>query len=268
MRTITHTSPGPVHFSLAVDVAEVDVVAEQRDTATVTLAPVDPSDQDAARLIESATHTSDGKDFTVRVPRPAGGNGGSTTVVRSGRGVHVTSQVVTGNVTGVVMVGGNVYGSTIVNGQVISGAGTVVIGGSGLRVTVRIPLGSSVTLTGQSPNLTAEGRLNRVEAETVSGDLDVASAITVQARSTSGDVHIGACPAVSARTVSGDVVVRELNGTAAVKTVSGDVQVHAVADSIVTARSVSGDVDLTAPKGVDIDADTSTVSGRVRNRRR
>ena len=267
MRTITHTSPGPVDFSLDVDVADVVVHVGEYEVAVVVLEPVDPADEDTARLIEQTTHTSNGRVFTVRVPRPAGGHGGTTVVQRGPGHVSVVGQVVTGSVVGLVL-GGDAHGSTIVNGQVISGSGTTFVGSRGMRITVHLPVGSSLSLAGQSPDLTTYGPLRRVDAKTVSGRLDVAEAAIAQLASMSGGVRVRACPDVHAETMSGSVVVQELAGRAIVSTMSGDVRIHAVADSTVSARTMSGDIDLTAPAGVEIGTETRTMSGRVRNRRR
>ncbi|MGW4395517.1 DUF4097 family beta strand repeat-containing protein [Amycolatopsis nivea] len=268
MRTITHATTGPVELVLSADVATV-VVSASRDhgTARVALNPERDGDTEAARLVQSATAESRGNRLAVAVPRSHGS--ASTTVVRGSGNVVISSGVVTGDVVGMVLGGVN-HGVTIVNGQVINGSGTTVIGGGtggGVSVYATVPAGSTVTLTGRSPNLTARGELARVDAETVSGDLQVSTADAVDLRTTSGDINADACGAVRAKTVSGDVKVRDLDGSAHVRTVSGDVTVTAVADSTVTAQTVSGDIDLIAPRGVEIAASTRSVSGRTSNRR-
>lgn len=262
MRTITHTTTGPVQFTLTVDAAVVEVIAEDRDTTTVTLEPLTSGDQDAARLIEDTSHTSDGDRFTVRVPRRKASTGVPVGVTRRGSVVSVVGNygVVTGSVTGV----------TIVNGQVIAGAGAVVsdTAGEGLRITVRVPAGSSAALSGPSVDLRTRGRLDRVAADTHSGDLRVAHARDAELVTKSGDVHIGRAATVRARSMAGDIEVTELAGNAALTSMSGDITVHAVTDCAVTAHTMSGDVDLSAPRGIEIDADTRTMSGRTRNHRR
>ena len=266
MRTITHTRPGAARFELTLDAGAVVVYAEDRDTATVTLEPVRPGDTEAARLIETATATSDGERFAVRVPSDGTTGTTGTTVVQRGPGtVYTSAGTVTGSVTGMVIGSG----VTIVNGRVISGHGTTIIhGNAGVRVTVRLPLGSAVSVRTRSADITTDGRLVGVDTETVSGDTRITTAAIVTARTTSGDVLIDAARQVAAQTVSGDVTVRALAGPAGIRTVSGDVAVHAVRACTVQARSVSGDITVTAEPGVEVDTDTRTVSGRVRTRRR
>ncbi|QYN41114.1 DUF4097 domain-containing protein (plasmid) [Pseudonocardia sp. DSM 110487] len=156
---------------------------------------------------------------------------------------------------------------TIVNGRLISAAGVVHRGGA-LRITARLPKGSAVIVAGQATNLTVHGEARAVGTNTVSGDVQVSAAATVRHRTTSGDLRIGITSDVTAHSVSGDVTVAQLSGRAAINTVAGDIAVHAVETSQVRAESVSGDIDITANPGVDVDADTHTVSGRSRNRRR
>ncbi|WAL65595.1 DUF4097 family beta strand repeat-containing protein [Amycolatopsis cynarae] len=264
MRTLTHTSSGPVQAMVEADSAvTVEVHAEERHTAEVTLEPVDPRDAETARLIENATAESRGKRFVVRVPRNGAG-GNSMTVIRSGGSVIVSGGTVTGSVTGMVIGSG----VTIVNGQVIGGQGTTIInGGRGMRVIVRLPLGSEIEVATQSGDVTTHGPLPRVETSSVSGDVRIERAEVAEVRTTSGDVRIASADAVRVNAVSGDVTVRALAGRAEVRTVSGDITVHAVRASIVRAAAVSGDVTVTADAGVEVDADTRTVSGRTRNRR-
>lgn len=267
MRTITHTHSGQTRFELTVDAGTVGVFAEDRDTATVTLEPIRPGDREAARLVEGATVTSDGVYFSVQVPSGGGASGSGTTVVQRGSGtVFMSGGTVTGSITGLVLGAGNV---TIVNGQVISGHGTTIVQGSaGIRAVVRLPLGSAASIRTQSAEIATNGPLSSVDTETISGDALIGWADTVSAHTTSGDVHVNVAGQMSARTVSGDVTVRALGGNARVRTVSGDIEAHAVRDCTVTTQSVSGDITVTAEPGVQVETDTRTVSGRTRNRNR
>ncbi|GAA3554391.1 hypothetical protein GCM10022222_42560 [Amycolatopsis ultiminotia] len=266
-RIATHIGQGLVELDLSVDVATVEISAsEDYTTARVSLTPAVPGDKEAARLIEAATTESRGDRFTVTVPGSQGAGG--ATVFRGKGNVVVSSGTVTGEVVGLVLGGVN-HGVTIVNGEVISGSGTTVLGtaGGGLHLFATVPAGSRIVLTGTAPNLTTRGQLDRVEAETISGDLSIAAADAVDLQTTSGVVQIGACGDVRADSVSGTVRVRELRGAASVRTTSGRIAVTAYTDSTVTAETVSGDIDLSAPRGVEIDARTRSVSGRTSNRR-
>lgn len=211
------------------------------------------------------------------MPHP-GGDG--ATVTRSGGHVTISAGVVTGSVVGLQLgtVDGDVAvgdGVTIVNGTVITGSGRYTVTGAGaarrggpVRITARVAPGSSVILSGFTPHLTATGPLGFVDVETTNGNVACIDATTVRVKTTSGDVHTARTAEVSVRTVSGYVICRELAGSAQIKTVSGDITVDAATASTVRARSVSGDIALTAPAGVGIDATTRTVSGTVTRRDR
>ena len=275
MRTIAHSG----RVDLALDVAHgyVEVwTAGSYEDAQVVLSPLEPDDAEAARLIADLAVTESGEKLSVHVPRPRGASGAGMTVIRSGGGV-VVSQIF-----GDVHLGGTVVGATIVNGRVVS-AGGVFSSGGGVRVQVFLPLEStlsvesetaSVVTTGSLPrlrfrstsgDLTAD-RVDLVDADTTSGDVRVAVSRTAQVRTISGDVELGAADDVVVNTTSGDVDVAELAKTAGVRSVSGDISVHAVAPSSVDAHTVSGDIRITAERGVMVASSTRTVSGRVRNR--
>lgn len=266
MRTLTHTRSGPVQFSLEADTAtDIYVYAEKRRTAEVRLEPVNQRDSEAAQFIEHTTGESKGNRFTVRVPSIPRSKRDRMTVIRNGGSVVISGGTVTGSVTGMVLGSG----VTVVNGEVISGTGTTVLAGSaGLRIIVRLPLGSELAVTSQSGDVTTYGPLPLIETNGVSGDVHLDRVAVARVRTTSGNVRINDAGLVAVNSVSGDVNVRALAGGANVRTVSGDIAVHAVDTSTVQARAISGDVSVTADAGVEVESETRTVSGRVRNRRR
>lgn len=102
------------------------------------------------------------------------------------------------------------------------------------------------------------------------GTIDVTvhlpTSMLADAHSVSGDIHIdGAHGDVRAASVSGDVTLRNLAATGVSATsVSGDVDVGITALSgsgDLTFRSVSGDVTVSVPPGLDADFSMATVSG-------
>ncbi|MBP2321488.1 hypothetical protein JOF56_001873 [Kibdelosporangium banguiense] len=253
MRTFTHHRSGATLFGLSVGAAVVDVVGEEREHAEVVLAPAVAGDHVAEDLIARATETNAGERFTIEVPKACGITG--TTIVHNG-GLTVSQ--------GVSVMFGSVSGVTIVNGQIIGGLGSAVVtGGGALRVTVRLPLGSSLAVSTDCADVHARGQLNSVYFRAVSGDLTVESARVLDAESTSGDISLDCGTHVTAKTVSGDVRVSGLAGRAQVTSVSGDVRVHAVTNSIAAGQTVSGDVRFTATPGVMLDSVGRSVSGRV-----
>ncbi|TWP51523.1 DUF4097 domain-containing protein [Lentzea tibetensis] len=269
MLTITH--PGRVHLALDLAHGHVEVhVEDTRKHAEVTLTPMLDSDTTAARLIADALVTETGDQLSVTVPRPSTPYS-SATVIQPGRVVVQTFS-------------GVVFGTNIVNGRVISGTDTAVVQtGGGVRIVARLPLGSTLAVVSETAPVVATGHLRSLRFHSLSGDLtahsvdnldvdttsgyvSVAYAGLTLVHSVSGDVEVGEAFDVLVSTTSGDVDVAELVNTARVRTVSGDISVHAVQPSSVDANSVSGDISLNSGPGVLITSRTRTVSGRVRNR--
>lgn len=263
LRTFQHTpNSNPARFSLDIDIAEVEIRAEKRRDITVTLTPANKADTVAEDLITraEASTTRDG-EFVVRVPRPVGTNGG-TTVIHSGGSVTVSSRnVARGNV-----IIGSQNGVTIVNGRVISGSGMTVVGPTGgdIHATVAVPVDAAVTVHTVAADVTTHGQLGCVSYQSVSGDIDVEDTTRIEAKTTSGDVTVDRTVEAFVTTVSGDLVIRDLGHQVTARSVSGDITVHATADSTVHAKAVSGDVQVTHVAGAHVDAQLASVSGRVR----
>ena len=99
-------------------------------------------------------------------------------------------------------------------------------------------------------------------------ELRVPSDIRVSASSVSGDIGIvGARGDVRANSVSGDLKLDRLRATSvSAHSVSGDVEVHVEELSgrgDLSFKTVSGDVTIELPRGLDADVSLSTVSGSL-----
>ena len=82
----------------------------------------------------------------------------------------------------------------------------------------------------------------------------------VDCASTSGDVEIGAADdSVEVHATSGNVRLGELHHGAKVANVSGNVRVLSLGEGRLLVRSVSGDVAVGVPTGVDLFVDVSTM---------
>ena len=94
-----------------------------------------------------------------------------------------------------------------------------------------------------------------------SGDLRCTRATgRVDCASASGDVEIGAADeAVEVHATSGNVRLGELHHGAKVANVSGNVRVLSLGEGRLLVRSVSGDVAVGVPAGVDLFVDVSTM---------
>ncbi|MEU9872213.1 DUF4097 family beta strand repeat-containing protein [Actinomadura sp. NPDC048021] len=271
--TLTTTRSGPVALSIYLPAGDIRVIADPSRTLaeiTVTAHGQDPAVHDAVRDADLRSEDSTGA-LTVAVHPPAGGaiivggtqtitgNTASTIVQSFGdipAGVTVTGAVLNGN--GMVSIGG---GRVTVNGVEVTG-GTVP--GGRVQITARVPEGTTVAAHTRSASLECAGEVAAVDFTSTSGDLyvggvgalratttsgDIRAAVVdgaAVARSVSGDVYLGRADDVTASTTSGDVTVNDFAGRAEVATVSGDVRVRAAEGGAVTARSVSGDVTVTA----------------------
>ncbi|MGI8308059.1 DUF4097 family beta strand repeat-containing protein [Saccharopolyspora hattusasensis] len=272
-KRIIHTELGAMTFELDMAAGQVEILLEDRERAEILLEPVVAGDEVAADLISRTRHTSRGSVLDLRIPHPEPTVlGTGSTVVHQSFG-HVGRGAV---VTGVV----------IVNGQIISGnRSTRTVGGGGVKVTARLPHGSRLKATTVSAGVVANVHLPTVDFQSTSGGLYVFSTDQLRARSisgavavdtanavdaetTSGEVRIGEAHDIRARSISGDLDAGRLIGTHAhLTSTSGDVRLRVAHDAEITARTVSGDILITAYDGVRVNAHATSVSGRVRTPR-
>lgn len=151
-----------------------------------------------------------------------------------------------------------------------------------VAVRIRCPEGADLECSTASADVSATGRLGRVEVKTASGDVAVehAAALRVQTASgdvraasvegeartqtVSGDTRIGtvAGPA-SATLVSGDLTVEDAHGELTARSVSGDVRVGAIREGQIKLQSISGDVRVGVRRGTRLRIDATSTSGEV-----
>jgi putative adhesin len=257
MRTFTHTTTVPLTFRLDIGPGLVEIVAEDRTDAVVTLAPEYISDELATRLINRATTVRDDGLFSVTVPRPVGPTGTRTIVQADGVSVVQSARIVTGTLTGLTITGdGNIY---------VSGGSVVSTGrGGNVRATVRVPSGSRVNVTTDTADLRATGPLTALAAKSVSGEVThVGTVDHLDVTTVSGGIH-AAGRRVQAATTSGDMRIALDGPHAELRSVSGAISVHATTDATVTARSVSGDIRVTSDPATRVTTALRSVSGDVR----
>nr|WP_281258030.1 DUF4097 family beta strand repeat-containing protein [Actinoalloteichus hoggarensis] len=220
-----------------VGAGNVTVRASDRPGITVTLSPMSPGDEVAAGLIYRADARWDGGVVRISVPRPTGG----------------------GVVTGMTVINGRIVGAQMANGHVFGGA---------VSVLVEVPTGTAISVTTESADVRTLGTVSEAWVWTVSGDVAVDTVSSLVAQTVSGDVRSSVGPTLVDRarvkTTSGDVDLRA-SGPASVSTVSGDVRLHGTGPSAdLTARTVSGDITISADPSARIAPIARTVSGRVR----
>jgi hypothetical protein len=166
--------------------------------------------------------------------------------------------------------------------QIAKRSGSLLGRGAKVGVRARCPLGSDLDLRAGSADLEAVGALGAVRVKTASGDISLEDAERLQIdtasgdvrvrdivgsaelRSASGDVSIRRCGGlVTANVVSGDLSISEAAAGLALTTVSGDAHVQAAGGGRMRVQAVSGDVHLGIKPGERLYIDATSVSGTM-----
>jgi len=142
--------------------------------------------------------------------------------------------------------------------------GSLIFGNAGLRVEARVPHGAGVKVKTASADVEITGQLERVDLNSVSGDVRVRGEVADNAivKTVSGDVDLERVHGnVSVQTVSGDLRARGIAGSADAKSVSGDIRLESLAAGDVRFNSVSGDIEIGIAPGSLLDVDAGSTSG-------
>lgn len=151
-----------------------------------------------------------------------------------------------------------------------------------VAVRIRCPEGADLDCTTASADVSATGRLGRVEAKTASGDVGVEHVAALRAQTASGDVRavtvageartqtvsgdtrLGTVGGpTSATLVSGDLAVEDAQADLTGKSVSGDVRIGAIRHGEIKLQSISGDVRVGVRPGTRVRIDATSTSGDV-----
>ncbi|HVS86423.1 MAG TPA: DUF4097 family beta strand repeat-containing protein [Gaiellaceae bacterium] len=139
-----------------------------------------------------------------------------------------------------------------------------IFGGEKLRVRAQVPHGATALLNSASADMTVGGRLRGLETKTASGDLRQRGEIegTAVIKTVSGDSDLERVSGdVKVQSVSGDVKVGWAGGSVETKSVSGDLRVDSIREGNASFTSVSGDVAFGIAQGSFLDVDANSVSG-------
>ena len=243
----TFETPKPVRLVVENESGLVTVTAAAVATTTIAVRAETPGGEE---LVERTTiecrPSGDAHTVVVKVPRTRGPRllrhqAVSVQVeLPEGSDVALTTAAADIEVTGTV----GAAHVTTASGDV----STDDIGG-GLRATTASGNVIVGTVTGEVRMRSASGDLRCTR---VTGRVDCAS--------TSGDIEIGAAEdTVEVRATSGSVRLGELRHGARVANVSGNVRVLSLGEGKLFVRSVSGDVAVGVPSGVDLFVDVSTM---------
>lgn len=189
--------------------------------------------------------------------------------------------------SGSIVVIGEARGNVAVDGKAsITDAGShLTVQGDSDNLTVRVPDGIDVMIGSQSGSIEVRGRVGAVSAVAESGQVEIASARSVDVRAESGRVELGdvaeSCCIrgnsghvevrgsgdVDVATTSGRIELRDVRGTVRAHCISGQIEVRMSAARDITAETVSGRIEVTLPAGtvvgVDCKVDARSLSGRV-----
>lgn len=233
--------PGPVTLSVEASFLLLEVAVSPQVGVAEAVITGPP---DAISAVRAEMH---GRD-TWHIAFPATSGGAGMTIIN------------TGGVSNVVMAGGRI----IVNGVDMTNAGRARGSAEPLRAMVRLPVGSSLDAQVQAGQITVQGPLATLEADTASADVEAQAVGSLRASTASGDVAASlVVGGASTRTASGDIRL-VTRGPVEADTASGDISVHAERPVRVRAQSASGDVRVTADRGVCPDVRARSVTGRVR----
>jgi hypothetical protein len=142
--------------------------------------------------------------------------------------------------------------------------GAFTFGSEGIRLRATVPHGTEAAVTSASADAALEGRLRALRAKTASGDVRVRGEIeeTATVKTVSGDVELDRVGGdLHAQTVSGDVAAGAVGGSVEVKSVSGDIRVDSLREGEASFTSISGDVAFGIAAGSFLDVDAGSVSG-------
>lgn len=156
------------------------------------------------------------------------------------------------------------YRGKQVFGIAIEIGGFSIGSGEKLKVHARIPHASTAELTTASADMNIDGALRRLETKSASGDLVMHGRVdgTATVKTVSGDVQLDDVGGdVTVNSVSGDVRVASVGGSVRTKSVSGDVRVDRAGGPEATLQSVSGDIRVGVAAGTNVDVDANSVSG-------
>jgi len=152
-----------------------------------------------------------------------------------------------------------------------------------LRVTGRVPAGSTVRLKAATSDVTCHGEWAHAKLNTAAGDIYLERATgDLTVNTASGDIRAGVIGGrLTVKTASGDVSAQQVTGSVDVKSASGDVQIDDAGGDLTlttasgnatvgttrqgTARAttVAGDVSIGVAAGTGVWLDLNTLSGRA-----
>lgn len=208
-----------------------------------------------SEVIEGATARAshDGDLWAITLPAP------EPTVI-GGQGVTVIG----GNIRGVSMVSsGDIFvggGTTVINGQVITGAVTEPV-----KARVLLPVGASLSLPRlRNGHVLATGEYGRVDFRSTNASLDIEHATEVEADTSNGSITVGtATELIDVSTTNGSITTRGSAPRTRARATNGSIVVLVSGPHWISARTTNGDVTVIR-NGHQAEISTSTTNGSDR----
>jgi DUF4097 and DUF4098 domain-containing protein YvlB len=137
---------------------------------------------------------------------------------------------------------------------------------STMRVRVSVPHHTSVEIVNASGEARLDGTFADVSIQSASGDIRIHGEIEGDAalKTVSGDVRAARIDgSLTVNSVSGDLHVEAVEGSLTAKSVSGDISVGSLRSGRVSIHCVSGDVELGIAAGSNLDVDAQSAAGQL-----
>lgn len=138
-------------------------------------------------------------------------------------------------------------------------------GSSDPDVHIAVPDGSTIEVTTAAGDTEIIGSLARAAVTSASGDVSVADEVgVVEMKTASGDVTTATVrESLTCHSASGNVRCDGAGTTTKIRTASGSVQLSVDIPSEISVRTVSGNVVVKVARGLEVDVDASSISGRL-----
>lgn len=138
-------------------------------------------------------------------------------------------------------------------------------GSSDPDVHISLPEGSSIEVATASGETDIIGNLAKASVNSASGGVRVADEVdSLEMKTASGDVKTGIVrKSLICHSASGNVRCDGAGAKTKIRTASGTVKLTAEAPSEISIQTVSGNVAVTVARGLEVDVDATSISGRL-----
>lgn len=132
-------------------------------------------------------------------------------------------------------------------------------------VHIALPEGSTIEVTTASGDIETIGSLARATVTSASGNVSVADDVGVlEMKTASGDVTTATVrESLTCHSASGNIRCDSAGTTTKIRTASGSVELSVEVPSEISVRTVSGNVAVTVARGLEVDVDATSISGRL-----